>query len=294
MSQPGRLRRIAVVGHLGRASVRRAAERLRRGLTRAGCDVRLEAMLGAAIGREGTPLPALARWCQLLVTLGGDGTALAGARALAGHRGALLPVNLGGLGFLTVAEADEVGLAVRRAIEGRWPVRRRSMVRARLARGGRRAMGGHALNDAVIKGTGGYTAIHLHVETLGADLGRLVADGLIAATATGSTAYSLSAGGPLLDPDVVALLVTPVCAHSLGTRSLVLGPTNELRVRVIGSADRITLLLDGQIREALRPGDELAFRIAPDLLRVVENPDRPFARALRHKLGWQGSARRSF
>src|SRR5207249_1509825 len=112
--------------------------------------------------------------------------------------------------------------------------------------------------------------IHLHVETLGSDLGRLVADGLIAATATGSTAYSLSAGGPVLAPDVAALLVTPVCAHSLGTRSLVLDARDTLRVRVIGSTDSITLLLDGQERIALEPGDDLAVTLAPDLLRVIE------------------------
>ncbi len=301
VSPKARLRRIGLVGHLGRASVRRAAARLHTSLARSGCDVRIESELAGVMGGPGrkggppgTPLADLARWCQLLVTLGGDGTTLLGGRALAGRRGALLPVNLGGLGFLTVAEAGEIGGAVRKAIEGKWPVRRRSMIRVAVTRGGRRIAGGRAMNDAVIKSGSGYTAVHLHVETLGADLGRLVADGLIAATATGSTAYSLSAGGPVLAPDVSALLVTPVCAHSLGTRSLVLDRRDALRVRVIGAMSAIMLLLDGQERIALEPGDQIDVTLAPDLLRVVENPDRPFARALRAKLGWQGSARRSF
>jgi NAD+ kinase len=288
-----RPRRIAIAGHLGRASVRRAAERLRSRLRRAGHDVRLEAELAGALGQQGTPLADLARWCQLLVTLGGDGTALHGARALAGRRGALLPINLGGLGFLTVAEESETAVAVSHALDGRWPARPRSMVQARLSRRGRRLFMGRALNDAVIKSATGYAAIHLRVRALGVDLGRLVADGLIAATSTGSTAYSLSAGGPLVSPELDALLLTPVSAHSLGTRPLVLGPSGTVQVGVIGSIGDVALLLDGQQRVALAPRDELEFSVVAGAVRIVENPDRPFAGALRRKLGWQGSARRS-
>src|SRR5207245_992368 len=112
-------------------------------------------------------------------------------------------------------------------------------------RGGRRIRRGIAMNDAVVKGAGGYAAIHLRIAALGQDLGHLVADGLIAASAAGSTAYSLSAGGPLLAPDLEALIVTPVCPHSLGSRSLVLGGEAELSIKLIGSFDRIHLLLDG-------------------------------------------------
>ena len=108
-----RPRRVAIAGHLGRASVRRAAARLRAQLVRAGHAVRLEASLAAVLGREGQRLPDLARWCQLLVTLGGDGTTLLGARALAGHRGALLPINLGGLGFLCVRAIRLRGVRLR-------------------------------------------------------------------------------------------------------------------------------------------------------------------------------------
>lgn len=128
---------------------------------------------------------------------------------------------------------------------------------------------------------------------MGRDLGHLVADGLIAATPTGSTAYALSAGGPVLAPDVEALLLIPVCAHSLGVRPLVLAPDSEIGVRVIGSSDRPLLLLDGHDRFELEPRDEVRLRLERAALRVFDNPDRPFAHALRHKLGWQGSARRS-
>jgi len=116
---------------------------------------------------------------------------------------------------------------------------------------------------------------------------------LIAASAGGSTAYSLSAGGPLLAPDVDAMVVTPVCAHSLGSRSLVLSPGTELDVRVLGSFDRMVLLFDGQESVDLAAGDEIKLRLDRDSVRVFQNPDRPFVRSLQRKLGWQGSKKRS-
>jgi len=288
-----RLRRVGILGHTGRPVVRRTALALARRLARQGRTVRLDARLGAQADREGSPLPALARWCQVLVTLGGDGTAITGARALAGTRGILLPVNLGGLGFLTVAESRELDVAVRKTLEGAWPVVRRRMLSALVRRRGRTLRRAVAMNDAVVKGAGGYAAIHVRMAAMGHDLGHLVADGLIAATAAGSTAYSLSAGGPVLAPDVEAMVVTPVCAHSLGSRSLVLAPGTELRLRVMGSFDRVFLLLDGQESVDLSNGDEITVRLDRVAVRIVQNPDRPFARSLQSKLGWQGSAKRS-
>ena len=287
------MRRVGVLGHTGRAGVRREAKRLVTQLRRAGCEVRLEEGLATGLGLPGTPLARIAAWCQMLVSLGGDGTALTGARALAGRRGALLPVNLGGLGFLTIAESGEAAAAVRSALAGDWPIAARGMVRALVTRGGRTVYRGTAMNDAVVKGAGGYSALHLRLVALGHDLGHLVADGLIAATPSGSTAYALSAGGPVLAPDVEALLLIPVCAHSLGVRPLVLAPDSEVGVRVIGSTDRPLLLLDGHDRFELEPRDDVRMRLARSAVRVLTNPERPFLHALRHKLGWQGSARRS-
>lgn len=289
----GRLRRVGILGHTGRPVVRRTALALARRLAGQGRTVRLDARLGAQAGRDGVALPALARWCQVLVTLGGDGTAITGARALAGTRGVLLPVNFGGLGFLTVAESRELDLAVKRTLAREWPIARRRILSALVRRRGRTLKRGVAMNDVVVKGAGGYAAIHLRMGAMGHDLGHLVADGLIAATAAGSTAYSLSAGGPVLGPDVEAMVVTPVCAHSLGSRSLVLAPGTELLLKVIGSFDRVVLLFDGQESVDLAAGDEISVRLDRVAVHIVQNPDRPFARSLQTKLGWQGSAKRS-
>jgi NAD+ kinase len=288
-----RLRRVAIAGHVGRPGVRRAAAELRARLPRRGCEVRVEQALAARLGREGEPLGRLAAWCQLLVTLGGDGSVLTGGRALAGRRGALLGVNFGGLGFLAAAEQGELKIAIDAALAGAWPIAARRLLRVRVARRGRAIMNALAMNDAVVKGAGGYAAIHLQMHTLGEDLGHLVADGLVASTAAGSTAYSMSAGGPVLSPDVQAFVVTPVCAHSLGSRSLVLPPEGEVALRLIGSLDQTVLMLDGQEHVALEPGDEIRIRLDRVAVRCVLNPARPFAHSLRVKLGWQGSTRRS-
>jgi NAD+ kinase len=135
--------------------------------------------------------------------------------------------------------------------------------------------------------------VHLRLAVLGSDLGHLVADGVIIASAAGSTAYSLSAGGPLLAPDLEAIVVTPVCPHTLGSRPLVLSPRDPVSLRVLGGLDGAMLLLDGQDRRTLDIGDELAIGLSRLAVRMVQNPDRPFVRALQTKLGWQVSHRRS-
>jgi NAD+ kinase len=204
----------------------------------------------------------------------------------------VVPVNLGGLGFLTAAEESELDPAVDAALAGKWPVLARRLIAVRtIPRHGtpRRA---YALNDAVIRSAGGQ-AVHLRLAVLGSDLGHLVADGVIIASAAGSKAYSLSAGGPLLAPDLEAIVVTPVCPHTLGSRPLVLSPRDPVSLRVLGGLDGAMLLLDGQDRRTLDIGDELAIGLSRLAVRMVQNPDRPFVRALQTKLGWQVSHRRS-
>ncbi|MBK7367522.1 MAG: NAD(+)/NADH kinase [Candidatus Eisenbacteria bacterium] len=287
-------RRIAIVGHTRRVAVRRAASRLVQKLARRGCEVRLDRDLAAAMNRAGEPFDKLGSWCDVMISLGGDGTVLTAGRAIAGRRGVLLPVNLGGLGFLAAAEEDELDEAVDAALAKRWPVGIRSGLETRIrrARGGRDRAVGFALNDAVVRSAVSYAAIHLRVSALGQDLGHLVADGLIASSSSGSTAYTLSAGGPMVAPHMHAMIVTPACAHALGSRSLVLGPGTVLSTRVISPGPAL-LVLDGQEPIELAKDDEVDIQLAKKTVRVFENPGRPFLFALQSKLGWQGSERRS-
>jgi NAD+ kinase len=287
-------RRIAILGHLGRAQVRREAVRLRDTLSRKGAVVRLERELAGAVGGSGESLAVLARWCQIMISLGGDGTVLTAGRALAGQKGVLLAVNMGGLGFLAAAEAPELDAAVDAALGGQWRTATRTGVETRIRRGaaGRAKPMGFALNDAVIRSALSYSAMHMRVAALGHDLGHLVADGLIAASSSGSTAYSLSAGGPLVAPNLDSLVVTPACAHALGSRSLVLAPGSLVSVRVL-SPGAALLVMDGQETEDLKKDDEVELQLARARVRVFENPERPFLRMLQAKLGWQGTERRS-
>ncbi len=286
--------RVAIVGHTGRPQVRSEAARLRASLTRRGLEVRFDHDLAEAMGVAGEPVERLGRWCQLMISLGGDGTVLTAGRVMAGRKGVLLPVNLGGLGFLAAAEDHELDAAVKATLSGRWQVATRRGVETsiRRARGGRARQQGFALNDAVVRSAVSYAAIHLRVAALGHDLGHLVADGLIASSASGSTAYSLSAGGPLVAPDVDALVVTPACAHALGSRSLVLAPGSVVSARVISPGPAL-LVLDGQQPIELAKDDIVEMQSSTAVVRVIENPARPFLRALQAKLGWQGSERRS-
>lgn len=287
-------RRIAILGHVGRTQVRREAVRLRERLTRRGAVVRLDADLAKALRETGQPLDDLARWCQVMVSLGGDGTVLAAGRALAGRKAVLLAVNMGGLGFLAAAEGRELDEAVDAALAGRWRTATRTGVESRIrrARGKRDERAGFALNDAVIRSATSYAAMHMRVSALGHDLGHLVADGLIAASSSGSTAYSLSAGGPLVAPDLDSLVVTPACAHALGSRSLVLAPGSVVTVRVLSPGPAL-LVMDGQETRDLAKDDEVELQLARDRVHVFENPARPFLRTLQAKLGWQGTERRS-
>lgn len=287
-------RRIAILGHLGRAQVRREAVRLRDALVRKGARVQLERELASSVGATGDTLEVLARWCQVMISLGGDGTVLTAGRALAGQKGVLLAVNMGGLGFLAAAEDHELDAAVAAALAGKWRTATRTGVESRIrrARGGRPKRVGFALNDAVIRSATSYAAMHMRVAALGQDLGHLVADGLIAASSSGSTAYSLSAGGPLVAPNLDSLVVTPACAHALGSRSLVLAPGSLVSVRVLSPGPAL-LIMDGQETEDLAKDDEVELQLARDRVRVFENPERPFLRTLQAKLGWQGTERRS-
>jgi NAD+ kinase len=255
-----------------------------------GCEVRLDRPLTPSLKRPGHPLAAIGRWCDVLISLGGDGTALRGANALAGRKGALLAINLGGLGFLTVAEEEDLDRAVEGALRGQWPVIERRLVDAVVTRRGKRLYHGLAVNDAVLKAAGGYAAVRLRMSALDTELGDLVADGLIVASAAGSTAYSRSAGGPILSQ-----AVEPLGHRGLSARHrepLVLAGGEACEAQVRGSFDPVALYLDGQECMRLQPHDQLRVTLARESVRLFQNPDQPLGRALRAKLGWLGTERR--
>lgn len=219
---------------------------------------------------------------DLVVVVGGDGTFLHAA-AIHGDRGApLLGVNAGDLGFLTefaVAEAEDAAI---RALSGGLPIEERMRLRAAFADGEAHA----ALNDVVVSQRGIARLMEVEAWLDGQLVAEYRSDGLIVATPTGSTAYNLAAGGPMLTPSLRAMVLTPVCPHTLTNRPLVISAARRLRVRVTGRADHASFTIDGQRVRDVPPGEWVELRAHEKPLRCVRNPARSYFDVLRTKLNW--------
>jgi len=264
---------------------------LRDALTRRGVDVLLEKRTASLLqpAAEGLDEEQLAAACDLLVFLGGDGTIL---RALHRMRGAVPPVfgiNLGSLGFLTGVHSEDWPKAVDSIVTGDFQLSTRTLLRVELERSGRIEETFTGLNDAVVSRGQHSQLIKVEVRVGGEELCVYNADGLIVATPTGSTAYSMSAGGPLLLPDSACFVITPICPHVLTNRSTVVADTAHLQLRLVGGGPGVTVNVDGQEIRAFGPGDVLHVSRAAETLRLATLPGRTFSGVLREKLKWSGS-----
>jgi len=228
-------------------------------------------------------LPGLA---DVLIVLGGDGTLLAAARMLGERDVPILPVNLGGLGFLTSVQLAELYPILEQVVAGGSRISERTLLEAELIRGGKTVERQRAMNDAVINKGALARIIDMDLHIDGGYVCSYKADGLILSTPTGSTAYSLSAGGPIIYPTVEAFVVTPICPHSLTNRPLVIPDTVRVEVETRGGEEPAFLTLDGQIGFELKAGDRVAVTKAPKKLRLVRPARRTYFEILRNKLKW--------
>ena len=243
-----------------------------------------------ALGLSLVPESA-ARRADLFLVLGGDGSVLHAVRERAELGIPFLGVNIGSLGYLTATPLDGLEEALRAARDGECAVEERAMLRAQIRRGGNgRAGAAHlALNDLVAmrSETGRVVGLDLIVD--GSELTTFLCDGLIPATPTGSTAYSLSAGGPILSPATPAFVVNVICPHALASRPLVLPAESIVTVRVARAEAPVGFSADGVLRGRLRPGDTFTATTAACRVRLLSLPDADPFEPLRHKLGWRGS-----
>jgi len=240
------------------------------------------------IGQLGTGVPrqALAGKIDLLIVLGGDGTLLSAVRALAGHRVPILPVNLGGLGFLTSVTREEMYPALEHVLAGQHRLSERMMLEAEVWRNGSVIERQTALNDAVVNKAARARMLEFDVFVDRAHVGRYRADGLIIATPTGSTAYSLSAGGPIVHPEVDALLITPICPHMLTNRPLAVPDTARVEIVVAVAGEAAHLTLDGQTGIQLEPDDRVAVTKSANRVALIRPPQKTYFEVLRNKLRW--------
>jgi NAD+ kinase len=224
--------------------------------------------------------------CDLIVTLGGDGTFLAGAK-LAVPRGIpLLGVNLGRLGFLTEIEVHELEHGLGRFLDGLYRIEERTMLQVTLSRGDRAVAKAIGLNEVVVDHSGETRILRLEIDVGGQAVGVIDADGAIVATATGSTAYALASGGPILEPTLGDLLLVPMSPFALTVRPIVFAPGQDITLKVVrGPAE---LRVDGGRRgRAVATGDTVRCGSHPRPLMVVRfSPPESFYKRLADKLGW--------
>jgi NAD+ kinase len=225
---------------------------------------------------------------DLLVVLGGDGTLLSAVRALEGCEVPILGVNLGFLGFLTEVSLDELFPTLERVVEGSYSLDTRTTLEGTVTRAGSEPRCFRVFNDVVLsKGTLARIS-ELEVRVDGRYLTNYKADGLIVATPTGSTAYSLSAGGPILSPLLPAIVLCPICPHTLTHRPLILDDSAAVEVRLVSKNGEVFLTLDGQEGFELQEGDVLRVTKGRRRVILVQSPSRDYFQLLRTKLVWGG------
>jgi NAD+ kinase len=238
---------------------------------------------GAGLPRDQVP-----DGTQMAIVLGGDGTLLSAARAIAGREIPIFAVNLGGLGFLTAIKTGELYPQLERALCGHLEIERRRMLRTELWRDGQKIGSYDGLNDMVLAKAEIARMIDLEVYVDDHFVCVYKADGLIVSTPTGSTAYSLSAGGPIVLPSVEAWAITPICPHTLSLRPVIVPDGSVIRVEVLGLDHATYLTLDGQVGELLKQGDCVVCGSSECCIHLLRPPDMAFFDVLREKLKWGG------
>ena len=252
-----------------------------------GCRALIDEETAALLSRaDGLPRAGLTEQADLMVVLGGDGTLLSVARTAGPRQVPVLGVNLGGLGFLAEIPLDELYPVLGAVLDGEVRPTRRLMLTCGVERGGRRVAEYVALNDAVINKGAMSRIIDLETSINGEYVTTYRADGLIVSTPTGSTAYCLAAGGPILYPTLGALVLTPICPHTLTNRPLVVPDDVTIEIVQGSASEEVSLTLDGQIGFQLQHRDAVVVRRAPHMLPLVASPKRNYFEVLRTKLKW--------
>ena len=235
---------------------------------------------------KGMPREAVPEGCDLIIVLGGDGTLLSAARAIGKREIPLSPVNLGGLGFLTAITIDEVFPELQRAFRGEHRIGKRKLLYTELVREGSVVACYDALNDAVLTKSSIARMIDLKAFVDEQFVADYKADGLIVCTPTGSTAYSLAAGGPIIFPSVPAICMTPICPHMLTNRPVLVPETSVIRIISRGPDESVFLTIDGQTGNPVREGDTIMCRSSQFALHLIRPPRMMFFDVLRQKLKW--------
>ena len=246
----------------------------------------LEQETATIINERGLPKPKIPAACDLIVVLGGDGTLLSVARFLDSRRIPILAVNFGSLGFLTEITLEEMFPTLELILQGKATVQRRMMIDVAVVRGKQSFASYRALNDVVLTKAVLARIIDIDVRIDGHFVATYKADGLIVGTPTGSTAYTLSAGGPIVYPSLGAMLVTPIASHTLTFRSLVVPDSSSIELSLKATQESVFLTVDGQTGLDLQGEDQIRVQKSGSMVELIESPGNSFFDILRRKLKW--------
>ena len=287
-----KFKRVGLIGNSGKVSAAEAVKRAARLIVATGrkvCSDPDTVRMGRLDAVVYPNAAALARQVDLLVVFGGDGTMLRVARDIAGSRTPVLGVNVGGLGFLTAVSSSNLEKALQCVWKGQFKFEPRTLIQA-TGRCGGQEIKQTALNDIVISRGIASRLIELDVSVDGDPLTRYRCDGLIISSPTGSTAYSLAAGGAVVFPTAHVLALTPICPHTLSNRSLILPLTATIEVKVVNPKPATILSADGHVVSELDAGDTITMKRAERTVRLMHLAGSSFCEALRCKLHWRGAS----
>lgn len=280
------MKSIGLVPNLDKQRAVRVAKWLVSWLGSQNISIYLEHEAAKAVGWEdkGCTFDEMVERSDILVILGGDGTLLNAARCVAGTGIPLFGINLGNLGFLTEIEVPEIVDAFSKILLGEYKIEERIMLETRVIRKANEAASLTAFNDVVLAKCGLSRIMQLEVSIDGNYVDTYTADGLIVATPTGSTAYSLSAGGPIVSPYVDSLIITPICPHTLYARSLVISSSEKINVIVRSNYSELNLTADGQEDFFLQSGDQIEIKKSKHSAKLIKLQEKNFYRLLRTRL----------
>lgn len=280
------MKRIGIIGKSGKAEPAEIIRELIPWLRNRGTEVFLDMETSQTLGIKGYLRSEIPELVDLVLVLGGDGTMLSVARLVCEKGIPILGINLGGLGFITEVKRSEVFEALERVFSGQYIIEERLMLNSYVVRHGERIAGYTSLNDVVI--TKGALARIIELETFvdGRYVTTFRSDGLIVSTPTGSTAYCLSAGGPILFPILNSIVLIPICPHTLTNRPIVLPDTVNIETTLKSVVEDVFLTLDGQVGFSLRQNDTVVVEKSPYKTRLLIPFERDFFEVLRTKLRW--------
>jgi NAD+ kinase len=282
------MERVGIIAKIHTPGIREILNELYQWLTERQIEALFDQKTGALLehAKEVHPKAKIPSLVELIIVLGGDGTFLSVARLVGEKDVPLLGVNLGSLGFLTEITLDEMYICLEKIQNNEFVISQRLLLKAFVSRDEERIAEYVTLNDVII--TKGALARIIDLQTYINEqyVTTYKADGLIIATPTGSTAYNLSAGGPIIHPDMHALIMTPICPHTLTNRPIVLPDTSVISITLKSENEDVFLTLDGQVGFALKYGDTVLVKKADHTISLIRSPQKSYYEVLRTKLKW--------